>query len=469
MNQQQPYIHNRGQQIREDFSKANAGIAQGFQALIDDKQKSYDFIVKQNEDVELIKKDLNMYNNDVITKKSNDLLKDTASAIKANGKVDFAKMGEIRRKTAELATAKKNSELSVKAADEVIKLMAQNAPNMKDVTGTYAKIMGSLKDENNLLSPKNAYEEAMKQYRDGIDYIKVGQGRINEQLKMGTPIATSYVNSRGDLVEVKGVIPQGYEFDKTTGQVKPIERIMSDGSKYNPSEAIAKGLFSPEEMEGYKKQIIGAGIMFDSSPINHLTGFINNSFSNVVGEKVIKSAETLQKELNQSEKAKQDAIKLQQYNSPEEVERRARAAEAKIISDQQRGQASLVSSQAAATNAATNVAEYNAKLAGGGFKKDTETIKPSGLFSTTAPSGTIYTSFEVDKRDVEVGVTKKGNVFLKGIDGKPIYDPQKVNKVLNKLPKEKSSALQSLINKQKGGKVSDFTPVSVDVSDTFKD
>lgn len=293
MNQQQPYIHNRGQQIRADFAKANDGIAQGFQALIDDKQKSYDFIVKQNEDVELIKKDLNMYNNDVITRKSNELLKDTASAIKANGKVDFAKMGEIRRRTSELATAKRNSELSVKAADEVIKLMAQNAPNMKDVTGTYAKIMGSLKDENNLLSPKDAYVEAMKQYRDGIDYIKVGQGRINEQLKMGTPIATSYVNSRGDLVEVKGTIPPGYEFNKTTGTVVPIERTMEDGSKYNPSEAIAKRLFSPEEFEGYKKQIIGAGIMFDSNPINHLTGFINNSFSNVVGEKVIKSAEDL--------------------------------------------------------------------------------------------------------------------------------------------------------------------------------
>lgn len=351
MNQQQPYIHNRGKEIRVDFAKANDGIAQGFQALIDDKQKSYDFIVKQNEDVELIKKDLNMYNNDVITRKSNELLKDTASVIKANGKVDFAKMGEIRRRTSELATAKRNSELSVKAADEVIKLMAQNAPNMKDVTGTYAKIMSSLKDESNLLSPKDAYAEAMKQYRDGIDYVKVVQGRINEQAKMGTQFQDAYYNKRGDLIKVKGVLPPGYIFDRETGKSVPNIQTRQDGTKSNPLEDFSRSILSPEEMEGYKKQIIGAGIMFDEDPINHISGFINGSFSNLVSLEIDKTSEEIANKVADTNVKIAKGADLAYKNTPEYRKWERGLAEQKV-------QNGTISASAASTQASIAMQKF---------------------------------------------------------------------------------------------------------------
>jgi len=442
MAQNRPYIYDPSQQIRKDLGNAADTVAQGFQNVLDKKKQDYEFVSKTYEDLELIKKDLNLYNNEIITKKSNALLEEAASSIKEKGKLDFSKLGEVKMKVKELADAKRNSDLSVKAADEVIRLMQQNASNMRDVTGTYSEIISSLKDEKNLFSPKNMYESAMTKYRDGLDYVKIGQNKLQDLIKNGNLVSTTYVNKRGDLVEAKGVVPKGFQFNKESGAVVPVIQKDQNGNTVNPSEVIARNLFTPEQLEGYKKQIIGAGVMFNDNPFDYISDFVNSSFSNAVGEKVIKPAETLQKERDQSLKAQEDIKKLQDYNSPENVELRRKQAEADIKRKETQSQASIISASAAAQNASTNSARLNAQIEGkiGNNSNSIDTETP-----VLDATGTYSAPFKFKGKSYNrIGRTPQGRPYVVSENGVPKQITETdANYLINSLPKEERSAAKA--------------------------
>jgi hypothetical protein len=442
MAQNRPYVYDPSQQIRKDLGGAADSVAQGFQNVLNKKKQEYDFVSKTYEELELIKKDLNLYNNELITKKSNDLLQEAASSIKEKGKLDFTKLGEVKMKVKELADAKRNSDLSVKAADEVIRMMQQNASNMRDVTGTYNEIISSLKDEKNLFSPKNMYESALNKFRDGLDYVKIGQNKLQDLIKNGNLVSTTYVNKRGDLVEAKGVVPQGFQFDKESGAVVPVIQKDQNGNTVNPSEVIARNLFTPEQLEGYKKQIIGAGVMFNDNPFDYISEFVNSSFSNAVGEKVIKPAETLKKELSQAAKAEQDAIQAEYENSDEFKKMQNEKTQSEINRNNASGQASLMNAGSSAKNANTNSSRLQAQLEG---KIGVNSSNEDASDPVTDAAGTYSTPFDFKgKKYIRMGKSQGGNFYIVDENGKPkkISEPE-ANLVINSIKKEERSAAKA--------------------------
>lgn len=466
--QQQPYIYNRGREIRQDMGKAAQNIEQGFQNLIDYKQKEYDFINQQMADVELIKKDLNMYNNDIITKRSDELLKDTASAIKENGKLDFKKLGEIKRRTMDLATAKRNSELSVQAAGEVIKLLNQNAPNMRDVTGTYTKIMNSLKDEKNLFSPKDLYSDAMMQYRDGVDYIKVGQGRLNELIKNGHQVsAEPFTTSRGDLVSVSGALPKGVSFDPKTGKIVPNITPDVNGNNINPIEDIAKGLFSQEELEGYKKQLVGAGIMFNPDLTSHLSDFVTQSLMGSIQYKNISTAEDLAKKKADADVAGEKLNDLQYRNTDAYRKWEKDIKEQAAKNDTTRANAAVLGANASSMNASTNAAELSEKRKSGYFTKTTGASGNDNGSPVLDTAGTYSAPMKNSKGSEVIRVGKKGSAYYsvdKNNKAKGISEFE-ANYIINSLPKEERGAAKQAL--KGAGQQSVGAPKKVDVSNIF--
>ena len=67
MAKMQPYVYSRGQQIGQSFNEASGGLDRAFQNLINQKTTGYNMIKKQVEDIELLKKDTNAFDNEVMS------------------------------------------------------------------------------------------------------------------------------------------------------------------------------------------------------------------------------------------------------------------------------------------------------------------------------------------------------------------------------------------------------------------
>jgi len=168
MAQNRPYVYDPSQQIRKDLGSAADSVAQGFQNVLDSKILGYNTAKKQFDDIELLKKDLSIHDNEVITKRANDLLSKTAGMIKEKGKVDFSNLGEIRQEIRSIGDAKRNSALKAKAIEEATGMVLKNAGSITDVYGTITKMNSLLKDPEKLFSPKDITSDIMAVFISSI-------------------------------------------------------------------------------------------------------------------------------------------------------------------------------------------------------------------------------------------------------------------------------------------------------------
>ncbi len=283
MTQQQPYIYNRGQAIRQDMGKAAQNIEQGFQNLIDYKKQGYDFAKKQYEDIELLKKDLNKFDSEIITKRANDLLSRTKDVIKRNGKIDFNTTTQLRDEIRSISDAKRNSALKAKTLEEANSLLFKNAADMTDVFATSKQMNDILRDPNKLFSPKDISSEVMDIYKKGVNMSKRINDKIDAYLesRSGTGLDI-YKTERGDTVQsqyknIPGFIP-------IKGKYIPDEKPLSDGSKPDPYVTLINQILTPEEMQIFAEQA-GPANMF-ARPIDLLKPLFESKLNSSVSSKV---------------------------------------------------------------------------------------------------------------------------------------------------------------------------------------
>lgn len=369
MAKMQPYVYNRGQQIGQSFKEASGGLDKAFQNLIDKKKQEYDFVQKQVDDVELIKKDLNRYNYDILSKNSNSILQDTASAIKENGKLDFQKLGEIKRRVTDLSTAKRQTEVSIKALEDITKMVSSNAANMRDPIGTSKKIMDLLSDEKNIFSPKDIYASALDVYNDGIDYDKLLQNRLYEMAKTQPVTKISYYDVEGNQREKEGKLIPGYTINPQDGKVMPKVTTNPDGTVTNGLDITSKNILSPEELEGFRKQIVKSGSYFNPNLFEHVAANINNiavgSFSDVI--KVTKEDRAYKQ--SQADVNVQKAAALKYTNSKDYRDWERALEQAKV--NNQRISASAAAAQAswAGKRYGLSVQQFDADMQDKGYVK----------------------------------------------------------------------------------------------------
>jgi len=434
------YIYDPSQQIRKDLGNAAMSVEQGFQNVLDKKKQEYDFVQKLNQDAELLKKDLNFYNSELITKRSNDLVKETASAIKEKGKVDFVKLGELRRKVAGIADAKRNSELAVQAFGEVAKMAQANAANMRNPIETITGMMSKLKDEKYLFSPKNMYDVAMEDYKNGLDYTKIIGDKLQELVKKGTPVMGQFDAPDGSLIEYKGVVPFGYKLDEKTKRPVPNVTTDKDGNIIDPLDMIQNSI-SPELWEGYKKQVIGYGEMFNPNMSDHARDLINTTLSSTVSYSTKKDALTRQNEKLTVAVKSEDLEKKMRENSPEEL---AKKAEKELYDKQykekglQLRQQSLGISQQR-LGLAQEDSEFRRK-----DKGETSTGQGAPVLDT---AGTYSAPMKNQKGNPIIRIGKKGNTYY-SVDqnnkAKGISEFE-ANYIINSLPKEERGAAKQAL------------------------
>jgi hypothetical protein len=288
MAQNRPYVYDPSQQIRKDLGGAADSVAQGFQNVLDSKILGYNTAKKQFEDIELLKKDLSIHDNEVITKRANDLLGKTAGMIKEKGKVDFSNLGEIRQEIRAIGDAKRNSALKAKAIEEATGMVLKNAGSITDVYGTITKMNSLLKDPGKLFSPKDITSDIMAVYRDGLNVNKIIDDRLTDYLESRTGGQPEvYNNERGDvLVSNYKTIP-GFTFSKN--QYVPNEIDDGKGNKIDPFEQLMSTVLTPDIIELYQEKI-GPATTLDS---------VKNLLKNHIGQVLNSKVETQVKALSE--------------------------------------------------------------------------------------------------------------------------------------------------------------------------
>lgn len=440
MAQNRPYVYDPSQQIRKDLSNAAMTLEQGFQNVLDRKKQEYDFVNKVYQDTELMKKDLNIHNYELITKRSNDLIKETASAIKEKGKVDFKKLGELRQKVSSIADAKRNSELAVQALGEVAKMAQANAANMRNPVETITKMMSKLKDENYLFSPRNMYEVAMEDYKDGLDYSKIIGEKVQELQKRGTPVQGFYDEKDGSQIKYKGVVPFGFRLNPDTKKLEPADEIdPKTGVKTDKLGEIINTI-DPELWNGYMKQTVGFGQMFNPNKDDFARDFINNALTGSISYETNKDAIQRGLEINKFQQSEEDLKTAQRKNTPEAIA--AEEEDRRLNIDYKKAQISNMAADNALAqkNYLQRVKEFNYQVE---QDKKTPNRNPGDIrFSKTGNSFFTDVKFGT-KKIVAIKNSLKGGIELEDTNKKVIYlsTQPEIDAFYNTLKKETREAI----------------------------
>ncbi len=281
-----PYVYDPSQQIRKDLGNAAMTVEQGFQNVLDKKKQDYELVKSQLDNIELLKKDLNKFDNEVMTKRANALLEKSKSEIKEKGKLDFNTIGQVRSEIESIKDAKRNSALKAKAVEEATAYTLKNAANMTDIQSTINQMNNILRNPDTLFSPKPIDSEIMSIYKKGLNMSKIINDKVDDYLesRAGSNMVT-YKNDRGDVIEaqykdIPGLIPSkgGY-------QVSQIQDPNNPGTVVNPLRGIIHQIISPEEMALFAEQA-GYANALDSDPERLLEPILMSRFNSSVKSKV---------------------------------------------------------------------------------------------------------------------------------------------------------------------------------------
>jgi hypothetical protein len=209
------------------------------------------------QNIESLKKDVNIYGQKVITDKTNVLLKDASKVILEGGKLDYSQLGSIRQRVSDIADDKKKYELGAELRKEYMQLGLANKDNITSIEGLIKGITAPLMDPNikNATDLQAAMQDA---YDKSLNLDRIGVKSVmnilpEEQIKgYGT-------NGKGDLVnyEFKGL--KGSSYDVNTGKV-----IGPDAQKIKDVATTMKAQM-PDYFENYRKRIgVNEDILPDS-------------------------------------------------------------------------------------------------------------------------------------------------------------------------------------------------------------
>jgi hypothetical protein len=327
-------------------------------------------------------------------------------------------------------------------------------------------MMAKLKDEKYLFSPRNMYETAMEDYKDGLDYTKIIQDKLLELQKKGVPVQGQFDAPDGSLVEYKGVVPFGFKFDEGSKKLVPDVRVdEKTGQTINPIEGIQNSI-DPELWEGYMKQTVGFGQMLNPNPSDYATDLINSTLGGSVSYSVKKDALTRNTERVELGIKQQDFESKAYKNSPEYREWE------KSIEDQ-KVRNSTISANASAQNAATanqrfglSLKQYKLDMADKGYieqpdgslvynpkndKRGDSSGDPSGLAMNSDTSVFIKKKFDNKNIKAVLGNSDGSLSLLNETgNGRTILKGNEINRFLNQLTEKERTSVNKILRSVSG-------------------
>jgi hypothetical protein len=282
------YTFDPSADIQKGFQKAGAGVADIFSHLVATQKRDNEIADKMFQNIEALKKDVNIYGQKVITNKTNVLLKDASKVILEGGKLDYSQLGSIRQRVSDIADDKKKYELGAELRKEYMQLGLANKDNITSIEGLIKGITAPLMDPNikNATDLQAAMQDA---YDKSLNLDRIGVKSVmnilpEEQIKgYGT-------NGKGDLVnyEFKGL--KGSSYDVNTGKV-----IGPDAQKIKDVATTMKAQM-PDYFENYRKRI---GVNEDILPDSLIAKKLIDQIGVNQGQALNQTATSVKKEAEQ--------------------------------------------------------------------------------------------------------------------------------------------------------------------------
>ena len=214
------FVYNPAENIRQDFQQAGSSLSNIFAQVIQQKQR--DYVVAENTfaNIEALKKDLNIYGQKSITAKANNLLGHASSAILANGKLDFDKLGEIRQAVSDIKDLKTGYELGTKEYERMLQMGLANKDNLVSFEGFYKDLSAKMSDENLIKNPRDLQAALADTYTKSLDATKM-YGKAFLAANPYQPFSKDVKDAKGNLVRVQGELPTGWSADADGKLIPP--------------------------------------------------------------------------------------------------------------------------------------------------------------------------------------------------------------------------------------------------------
>jgi len=169
------YIYNPAESIRQGFQQTQAGIGNIFAQVIAQQQRDYNLAESAFQNIEALKKDVNIFGQKNITAKSNALLGEASSAIRKDGSIDYEKIGKIRQSISDIKDLKTGYDLGAKELERRLQLGIANKDNMESFENYYKQLMGVMADENLVKNPQDMMTKFSEVYDNNLSATKMYQ------------------------------------------------------------------------------------------------------------------------------------------------------------------------------------------------------------------------------------------------------------------------------------------------------
>jgi hypothetical protein len=215
------YIYDPSQNIQQGLQQAASGVGNIFTQVIAQQQRDYNLAENAFQNIEALKKNLNIFGQKSITSKANDLLGKTSSAIMKNGKLDYSALGDIRQQVSEIGDLKQGYDVGAKEYERMLQLGVANKDNLVSFEKFYKDLSSKMGDENLVRNPQDLQKALADSYTNNLDATKIyGKGFLNANPYY--KIEQDVTNPKtGALMRVQGELPRGWTIDPTTGRAVP--------------------------------------------------------------------------------------------------------------------------------------------------------------------------------------------------------------------------------------------------------
>lgn len=253
------FVYNPAESIKQGFQQAGAGISNIFSQVIAQQQRDYNLAESAFQNIEALKKDVNIFGQKNITSKSNELLKQAGSAILKNGKLDYSKLGEIRQSISEIKDLKAGYDVGAKEYERMLQLGIANKDNLVSFEKFYKDLSAKMSDENLVKNPQDLQKAMADSYTSNLDATKMfGKGYLNTNpyQKFSKDVLDP---KTGALVRLQGELPTGWTIDAQGNKIPPPPKTVTIDGKtvtmdYIDQEIARLKSTNPEMLELMKKQ-----------------------------------------------------------------------------------------------------------------------------------------------------------------------------------------------------------------------
>lgn len=258
------YTYDPSQNIQQGFQQAASGVGNIFTQIIAQQQRDYNLAENAFQNIEALKKNLNIFGQKSITAKANDLLGKTSSAILKNGKLDYSALGDIRQQVSEIGDLKQGYDVGAKEYERMLQLGVANKDNLVSFEKFYKDLSSKMGDENLVKNPQDLQKALADTYTNNLDSFKMfGKSYLssNPYQKISQDIKDP---KTGALMRVQGELPAGWTLDAQGNKIPPAPKTMVVNGQqvtmdYADQELARLQATSPEQLLLMRKQAGFAG------------------------------------------------------------------------------------------------------------------------------------------------------------------------------------------------------------------